>query len=964
MGKKIESELQPIRKYRANFHCKADIIFVHGLGGDYIKTWSSKDRPKYYFPELLQEDLPDVRIWSLDYPAHMTNWTEKGAYMSLLDRADNVINLLRTEKIGEFPIIFICHSLGGLLVKKILRRSNDKGNASEIEKSIKKVLKQTKGVCFIATPHRGSNLANIAKYINKLFRFTKLVKALKANAPELMELDTWYRENSGKFGINTLAFGENIKTSRLWVSKFWVVDEVGSNPNVGNFSKLNYNHEMICKPTESKKSPIYIRVKSFVDEVLKISSYQPGVLDEEVSRYLKRLDSDIERKFPKPSVDFDITYTSSDQPYSELNFKSVLETLDDQKKIILEGSAGGGKSIILRKIAKYFIDIKHPPIFINLKNWRAEKNNDQLKRLTKSEPDIDNTKKKFDILLRAALGDVDIVFLNSYPKVFNVILIDGLNEISGNVIINEIISTLEEYKRKYSREVRIIMSTRDSRGLRYVDDWAVISVNKISENEVERQIKNKFDPSKYENLSTHSKELLRIPFFLNNAIKQKNLELGYAAKAIESFFRFHNKFIDDRILDDLSKIAFKIYEEIRGLSFGEDDFIDEKDSEEQKEKKGKWFEKLKGSGIIKEVEESVYAFDHQLYHDYLVARYIAQYEELWGDEEFDIASFQSNSFDAISLTLEQIHDVSKGDTFLKKVYNWNWVATLDCLIKNLSVKNELFSNDLKVAIKAIIAEKLSDPIKGTRETTKKKLEYFPKDDEPNFSHIKYLDSILNFIQSFEYEQEWFEDWKSIYLKAPKRTGYNTLEENDIKKIISEDSVLGWTASNVIRRFTLSEAKQCQLRKYFERYSINDFKDSTNNSIRWRIVHALGRSPSKENSSLFSGILKAEDEYFWVKYGAARSLVEIAALSHDMNFRREIFDDLKHIIQTVKSLPTKVIQEIVKPIFYKDINGEWAPIVRPLLECIIEKYRNNKEEHMFKKKLSDFETFIKENKKGE
>jgi hypothetical protein len=285
---------------------------------------------------------------------------------------------------------------------------------------------------------------------------------------------------------------------------------------------------------------------------------------------------------------------------------------------------------------------------------------------------------------------------------------------------------------------------------------------------------------------------------------------------------------------------------------------------------------------------------------------------------------------------------------------------LDCFIKNLSVKNELFSNDLKVAIKTIITEKLFDPILGTQEMTRKKLRDFPKDDEPNFSDIKDLDSILNFIQSFEYEHDWFEDWKSIYLKAPKRTGYNTLEENDIKKIISEDSVLGWTASNVIRRFTLSEREQCQLRKYFELYSINDFQDSTNNSMRWRIVHALGRSPSKENRDLFYGILKAEDEYIWVKYGAARSLVEIAALSDNKNFRKKVFSDMRQIIQTWKLKP-RVIEKITKSVFYDKVKGEWASFVIPLLECIVNRYKNTDEEQMFNNNLFDFKKFIQEKK---
>jgi pimeloyl-ACP methyl ester carboxylesterase/GTPase SAR1 family protein len=963
MGKKKEPTLHRIGKYKDDFCCKADIIFVHGLGGDFKSTWSPKNKPVYYFPKLLQKDLPDVRIWSLDYPAHKTNWTEKGACMSLYDRASNVINLLTAKNIGEVPIIFICHSLGGLLVKKILRISDDIDNKSKVAQSIKRILEQTKGVCFIATPHRGSNLANISEYINKFFigipRFSELVKELKANAPELRELDSWYRNNIGKLDVETGAFREDIKIAGLWV-----VDESSADPLVSGclVIPIDANHEMICKPTKGKKSLIYKGVKHFVETVLDITTYRVGQIYEEVFSYIEQLKFKIDQQFPRPRDDFDITYTLSCQIDSKLNFKDLLKILETQKKIILTGPAGSGKSNILRNISDYFISKDKPPIFINLKNWNTETNNDQLLKLKESGPGIDNIQKKFDILLRSALGDLDISFVNSHKEVFNVFLIDGLNEISGNDIIDEIISTLDEYVKKYSREACIIMTTRDSRRLRFIHNWVVISVNQISENELKKQIYDKFRPSSYKNLSTHEKELLRTPYFLNMAIIRKNPKLGSAAEAIESFFKSHLvEFKDDGILNDLAETAFKIYEKKGGLSFDKKDFIDEIDSEEQKQKKRGWFENLKEAGIINEVGKNVYAFRHQWKHDYLVARYIVQNQERWKDHFFDIASFQSNSFEAISLALEQINDVSRGDTFLKDVYNWNWVATLDCLIRNVGVKDELFSDDLKVAIKAIITEKLFDPIKGTQEMTIKKLTDFPKDDEPNFADIKDLDSILNFIQSFEYKQDWFEDWKSIYLKAPERIKYNILYENDIKKIISEDSVLGWTASNVIRRFKLSDADQRQLRAYFEVYRQKKYKDSTNDSIKWRIVHALGRTPSIENKALFLNILKTDDEYIWVKYGAARSLVEVAALSDNKNFIKEIFSDLEQIIQTVESLPMKVIEKIAKSVFYDKVHDEWPSFVIPVLECIVRRYRNSKEEQMFRNNLSDFKKFIQEKK---
>ncbi|MCP4218605.1 MAG: alpha/beta fold hydrolase [bacterium] len=243
---------------------RADVVFVHGLGGDFEDTWTPKDMASCNFPDLLQKALPDVRVWSLDYPAHMTNWGVDSADMGINKRALTVLSYLRLKRIGQLPVVFICHSLGGILIKKILERSLSLGDAADNGK----VFNSTKGVCFLATPHSGSSLANIAKLIDKvflrLFRRTELVNELKAGNTYLKDLNDGYRQNSKS--KKTKAFSEGKACHGIMV-----VDEESADPGITGciVYPTEADHLSICKPIDGEESNIYLEVLDFVKETLK-----------------------------------------------------------------------------------------------------------------------------------------------------------------------------------------------------------------------------------------------------------------------------------------------------------------------------------------------------------------------------------------------------------------------------------------------------------------------------------------------------------------------------------------------------------------------------------------------------------------------------------------------------------------------------------------------------------------------
>src|SRR5687767_13609759 len=109
---------------------------MHGLGGDAFTTWCNGNDQSISWPHWLGKEFPEVGIWSLGYAASPSGWTrllrligrgsrDSGYSMALPDRALQVLDLMIQKGLGVRPLLFICHSLGGLLAKQILRKSSD-----------------------------------------------------------------------------------------------------------------------------------------------------------------------------------------------------------------------------------------------------------------------------------------------------------------------------------------------------------------------------------------------------------------------------------------------------------------------------------------------------------------------------------------------------------------------------------------------------------------------------------------------------------------------------------------------------------------------------------------------------------------------------------------------------------------------------------------------------------------------
>ncbi|MEC7290192.1 MAG: alpha/beta fold hydrolase [Pseudomonadota bacterium] len=179
-----------------------DVVFLHGLNGKQVETWQHDNGS--IWPEWLVNKFPDAGIHLVGYDASTFGKLEKIEH-DLHERAESILQHLLLDGIGTRPLAMVCHSLGGITAKEILRIASESADDewNELSDSVKLVI-------FFATPHKGAALANVAKLVIPRF-LSSHVELLSGKSGYLASLAKSYSELSLKLGFKTEAFFEKYK---------------------------------------------------------------------------------------------------------------------------------------------------------------------------------------------------------------------------------------------------------------------------------------------------------------------------------------------------------------------------------------------------------------------------------------------------------------------------------------------------------------------------------------------------------------------------------------------------------------------------------------------------------------------------------------------------------------------------------------------------------------------------------
>lgn len=114
----------------------------------------SRAQSMVYWPkDFLASDFPNARIMTWGYNTNITRSYRAANQGNIFAHARNLLYDLdlKRRRSPDRDLVFIAHSLGGIIVKEVLRRSE-----VDPDPKIKKLFGATTGVIFFGTPHRGS----------------------------------------------------------------------------------------------------------------------------------------------------------------------------------------------------------------------------------------------------------------------------------------------------------------------------------------------------------------------------------------------------------------------------------------------------------------------------------------------------------------------------------------------------------------------------------------------------------------------------------------------------------------------------------------------------------------------------------------------------------------------------------------------------------------------------------------
>ncbi|KAF5006924.1 hypothetical protein FDECE_6729 [Fusarium decemcellulare] len=258
---------------------KVDIVLVHGLNGSPEKTWTAKNGtfwPLDLLPTSLKGVKANVMVYGYNADVYSKRNDRSASDNFIYQHAQTLVTTLMYHRLreGTFknPIIWVCHSLGGILVKRALLYSADL-HEPQLEDH-RSIFVSTYGLVFLGTPHTGADAATWAHVLQamsdaimpKKFYDSEsvLLRTLKKDNETLANINNHFLDIYQRFRIHMVH--ENQKTD-IKASKAFIVDVNSASPQLPGvtYYGIEATHSGMCK-FEGMSSPGFRNISAAVQK--------------------------------------------------------------------------------------------------------------------------------------------------------------------------------------------------------------------------------------------------------------------------------------------------------------------------------------------------------------------------------------------------------------------------------------------------------------------------------------------------------------------------------------------------------------------------------------------------------------------------------------------------------------------------------------------------------------------------
>ncbi|RJE26009.1 LipA and NB-ARC [Aspergillus sclerotialis] len=230
---------------------KRSIVAVHGLNGNATMTWTSENICWLKHPDFLPKYIPNARVLVWGYNANVSSIAGPTSSDGILQHAHSLVHQLEADRDPEDAttrlMIFLCHSLGGIIVKRALAYSASRKSSKLAH--IQLIYTSTYAILFFGTPHTGSRKAELLGNLQNLVHLAmpKKVINFEDNLSEILQnINDQFAPLMAEFRI--YFFWEQHKTD-LKYTKDYIVEESSAAPTLDNTERCGNaaDHSEMCK---------------------------------------------------------------------------------------------------------------------------------------------------------------------------------------------------------------------------------------------------------------------------------------------------------------------------------------------------------------------------------------------------------------------------------------------------------------------------------------------------------------------------------------------------------------------------------------------------------------------------------------------------------------------------------------------------------------------------------------------